>query len=253
MTHRGYLLEAHPTVGRLRRADGVGPLGWTVWARRGCAGSVPAGRTGPRWRLPCRSWSYWSFRRARATSPRRHLGRLPHQQRPLRSRRTASAWPCSGSRTVRQPSPCPAVPSRSAPSISPTTSSWCFPPRVPPTSPTIFGGLFPSPDSRSLNRIRVSRPSGSAATAGREASPAPPRPRPSCCDRCEVGRLVVGQRSGGQKEVQTSPRSMISVRSSGSEMPTTLCGSPSMPVTNGPPRPSTVKAPATWSGSPVAT
>ena len=42
-------------------------------------------------------------------------------------------------------------------------------------------------------------------------------------------------------------------RSSGRLSPTTLWWSPSIPVTNAPPSPSTVNAPATWSGSPVAT
>ena len=56
------------------------------------------------------------------------------------------------------------------------------------------------------------------------------------------------QRSG--KVTSTSPRSS---RTSGRLSPVTPWWSPSTPVTNGPPRPSIVNAPATCRGSPVAT
>ena len=49
------------------------------------------------------------------------------------------------------------------------------------------------------------------------------------------------------------PTSISIRRSRGSDRPTTVCGSPSTPSTYGPPRPSMVNAPATRSGSPVAT
>ena len=63
-----------------------------------------------------------------------------------------------------------------------------------------------------------------------------------------------GARAGqAQRSVQRTPSSASSARSVGSESPTTFEGSPSMPSTNGAPRPSRVKAPATASGSPVAT
>ena len=81
--------------------------------------------------------------------------------------------------------------------------------------------VFPHPDRRRPGRGRVSRPSAC-------------RPGPA-------GR----SRSG--------PARPTSSRSSGRLTPTTLWWSPSIPVTNAPPRPSTVNAPATCSGSPVAT
>ena len=55
------------------------------------------------------------------------------------------------------------------------------------------------------------------------------------------------------RPVQACPSSATSSRTSGRLTPTTLWWSPSIPVTKAPPSPSTVNAPATWSGSPVAT
>ncbi len=62
-----------------------------------------------------------------------------------------------------------------------------------------------------------------------------------------------GYGRGGHRDVHEWPSSAIRSRSSGRLSPTTLWWSPSMPVTKAPPRPSTVNAPATCSGSPVAT
>src|SRR5580692_9970657 len=53
--------------------------------------------------------------------------------------------------------------------------------------------------------------------------------------------------------VTPTPSLASRARSSGSEMPSTLPWSPSIPATNQPPRPSRVNAPATCSGSPLAT
>ena len=56
-----------------------------------------------------------------------------------------------------------------------------------------------------------------------------------------------------QRSVHERPSSASRSLTSGRLRPTTLWWSPSIPVTNAPPRPSTVNAPATCSGSPVAT
>ena len=73
--------------------------------------------------------------------------------------------------------------------------------------------------------------------------------RPGLTTRATRG---LATRAGPQRRPAT-PSSASSVRSSGRLMPTTLWWSPSIRSTNGPPSPSTVNAPATSSGSPVAT
>lgn len=56
----------------------------------------------------------------------------------------------------------------------------------------------------------------------------------------------------GQKSTGDNPSPASSLRSSGSDSPMTVPGSPSTRSTNQPPRPSMVNAPATVSGSPLA-
>ena len=71
-----------------------------------------------------------------------------------------------------------------------------------------------------------------------------------------AARPARGRGRGGYRPQVRDPRTTQfgqQPRSSGSERPMTLPGSPSMPSTNGAERPSRVKAPATCSGSPVAT
>ena len=59
--------------------------------------------------------------------------------------------------------------------------------------------------------------------------------------------------AGGPRDRSTVAEPPTRSRSSGRLSPTTLWWSPSIPVTNAPPSPSTVNAPATCSGSPEAT
>ena len=66
------------------------------------------------------------------------------------------------------------------------------------------------------------------------------------------GRIAVVT-NGGHMGARRTPSRSSRLRRSGRDTPRTLPGSPSMPSMNGPDRPSRVKAPATCSGSPVAT
>ncbi len=85
------------------------------------------------------------------------------------------------------------------------------------------------------------------------------RPRPAARQHGEVlpvpraGLPASRPVHAGHRSVHDRPSSAVSSRTSGRLRPTTLWWSPSIPVTNAPPIPSTVKAPATASGSPVAT
>lgn len=67
---------------------------------------------------------------------------------------------------------------------------------------------------------------------------------------------AVAQRAGvpaRHRSVRARPRSASISRSAGRDRPITVLGWPSMLATNAPPRPSMLNAPATASGSPLAT
>ncbi len=80
-----------------------------------------------------------------------------------------------------------------------------------------------------------------------------PLPRPGHASVPSPCSLSGGQDPAAQRSATEIPTSDSNLRRPGRDRPTTVDGSPSTPSTNQPPSPSMVKAPATRSGSPLAT